>query len=305
MRILVSGASGMVGRAAVGAMRGEGHRVNRLARPGTKREPGDAGWDPLTGALDGGAAEGAEAVVHLAGASIAEGRWNEGRKARIRESRGEATRRLVASLGKLKKPPLVFISASAVGYYGSRGDEMLTEASAPGSDFLAEVSWEWEEAARGAEGYGARVAMLRFGMILAREGGGLPRMAIPFRFGAGGKLGSGKQWMSWVALEDAAGMILYALGEEKLRGAANAVAPEPVRNEEFTRTLGKVLRRPALFPAPGFALRLALGEMAEALLLASQRAMPARLSELGYRYRQADLEQALRKSVGSREETGA
>jgi uncharacterized protein (TIGR01777 family) len=297
MRILVSGASGLVGRAAVKELHARSHRVCRLARPGGLRDAGDVAWDPAAGTLDASSAEGVDAVLHLAGASIGEGRWNPARKKLIRDSRVDATSKLVASMAKLKRPPLVIVSASAVGYYGNRGDEILTEASASGGDFLASVCKDWEAAVRGAESFGARVVMLRFGMILAREGGGLPRMAMPFRFGAGGRLGSGRQWMSWVSLEDAAAMILFALGEQKLHGPVNGVAPSPVTNMEFTRTLGAVLHRPALFPVPSFALRLALGEMADALLLASLRVVPKQLTDVGYEFRHPELSAALRANL--------
>jgi uncharacterized protein len=297
MRILVSGASGLVGRAAVKELHARGHRVCRLARPGGFRDAGDVAWDPCAGTLDASSAEGADAVLHLAGASIGAGRWNPARKKLIRDSRVDASIKLVASMAKLKRPPLMMVSASAVGYYGNRGDEILTEASASGSDFLARVCKDWEAAVRGAESFGARVVMLRFGMILAREGGGLPQMAMPVRFGAGGRLGSGRQWMSWVSLEDAAAMILFALGEQKVRGPANGVAPNPVTNMEFTRSLGAVLHRPALFPVPSFALRLALGEMADALLLASQRVVPKQLTDVGYEFRQPELSVALRANL--------
>ena len=294
MRILVSGASGLVGRATAKELLTQGHRVSRLVRPGALRGAGDIAWDPSAGTLDAASAEGADAVVHLAGASIGEGRWNPARKKLLRDSRVAATNKLVASLAKLKRPPLVIVSASAVGYYGNRGDEILTEASAPGSDFLATLCKDWETEVHGAESFGARVVMLRCGMILAREGGGLPRMAMPFRFGAGGRLGSGKQWTSWVSLEDVTAIILFALGEERMRGPANGVAPDPVTNMEFTLTLGAVLHRPVLFPVPNIALRLALGEMADALLLASQRVMPKQLKDLGYEFRQPEFCNALR-----------
>jgi uncharacterized protein len=297
MRIMVSGASGLVGRAAVKELHTQGHLVSRLARPGALPAAGDVAWNPSAGTLDAASAEGMDAVVHLAGASIGEGRWNPARKKLLRDSRVDATSKLVASLARLKRPPLVIVSTSAVGYYGNRGDEILTEASTPGSDFLASVCEDWEAAVRGAEYFSARVVMLRFGMILAREGGGLPRMALPFRFGAGGRLGSGKQWTSWVSLKDAVGMILFALEEGNLRGPANGVSPNPVTNMEFTRVLGTVLHRPALFPVPGFALRVALGEMADALLLASQRVVPNQLTNLGYEFRQPELSMALRTNL--------
>jgi uncharacterized protein (TIGR01777 family) len=294
MKILISGASGMVGSTLAAALRAEGHAVGRLARPGSAVSKDDVRWDPKGGGLDVAAAEGAEAIVHLAGASIAGARWSTARKQLLRRSRVDATKNLIAGLARMSLPPRIFVCASAVGYYGDRGDEKLTEHSAPGSDFLAELSRDWEAAAREAETLGARTAILRFGIILSKSGGALPRMLSPFRLGAGGRLGSGRQWMSWLTLSDAIGIIRFALTEEKMKGPANAVSPHPASNAEFTRVLGHVLRRPTLFPAPAFALRLALGEMAGALLLGSQRVLPERLTALGYQFSYSELEPALR-----------
>ncbi len=302
MKILVSGSSGLVGRAISEALQREGHAVYRLVRPTSAaraKEPsagafaGDVRWDPVSGEFDSAAADGADAVVHLAGASIAAGRWNEERKRILRTSRVDATRHLVGALAKLGRPPAVFVSASAVGYYGDRGDEELSEASAPGNDFLAALSRDWEAEARRAEQFSARATMLRFGVVLNRHGGALPRMLLPFRLGLGGRLGSGRQWMSWLTLSEAVAVIRLALADARVRGPVNAVAPLPARNSEFTRVLAKSLRRPAIFPAPGFALRLAMGEMADALLLCSQRALPRKLQELGYPFQEPELESAL------------
>ena len=271
----------------------------RLVRPDSGR--GDAAragkqtvlWDPVGGHFDATGAEGADALVHLAGASIADGRWNEARKNLLRTSRIEATRHLIGALSKLKQPPRVVVASSASGYYGDRGDETLTETSAPGNDFLSALCREWEaESARGTE-FGARVVMLRFGIILAAHGGALPRMALPFKLGAGGRLGSGRQWISWLTLPEAVAIIRFALSTSGLTGATNAVVPNPVQNADFTRILAKTLHRPALFPAPAFALRLALGEMANALLLVSQRLKPSRLEQAGYRFAQPELAAAL------------
>jgi uncharacterized protein (TIGR01777 family) len=243
--------------------------------------------------FDATAAEGADALVHLAGASIADGRWNAARKNLLRTSRVEATRHLMGALSMLKQPPRVIVASSAIGYYGDRGDETLTEASAPGNDFLPELCREWEaENARGSE-FGARVVMLRFGIILATHGGALPQITLPFKLGAGGRLGSGRQWMSWLTLAEAVGIIRFALVNSNLSGPTNAVSPNPVQYEEFTRVLAKTLHRPALFPAPAFALRLALGEMADALLLSSQRIKPFKLEQAGYRFVQPELASAL------------
>ena len=297
MRILVSGSSGLVGTALVQALVQRGHTVSRLVRSGSAARSAAAGlpvrWDPVSGDFDAAAAEGADAVVHLAGASLAEGRWNDARKRVLRSSRVDATRHLVSALAKLSRPPQIFVSASAVGYYGDRGDEELTEESPPGSDFLAELARNWEaEAARAAE-FGARVVMLRFGVILSTQGGALPRMLPPFRLGLGGRLGSGKQWMPWLTLGEVVGCIRYVLGKAETRGAINALAPNPVRNAEFTSILGKVLRRPTVFPVPALALRVLFGELADVVLLAGQRVLPRKLQALGYSFQQPELEAAL------------
>jgi hypothetical protein len=299
MRILVSGSTGFVGTALIEALEKKGEQIARLVRPGSPQKgAGDSraesvAWDPAAEQLDAASADGADALVHLAGASIADGRWNDSRKKLLRTSRVDATRHLFAALAKLRRPPRVIVAASAIGYYGSRGDELLTEASASGTDFLSGVCREWEaEIARGAE-FGARVVTLRFGIILAAHGGALAKMLLPFKLGAGGRLGDGRQWMSWITLPETVRVIQFALETAALSGPVNTVAPHPVRNREFTAILAKTLRRPALFPAPAFALRLALGEMADALLLGSQRVNPSRLQEAGYAFQQPDLAGAL------------
>jgi hypothetical protein len=293
-----------VGSALVKAISGQGHEMARLVRPESKTaaDHGKPGaeldpempvlWDPPSGVLGAGA-DGADAVVHLAGASIAGGRWTAARKRVLRDSRVAATKHLVGALGKLSRPPKIFIAASAIGYYGNRGDEELTEASAPGTDFLAQSARDWETESARASAFGARVAILRFGIVLAKNGGALPQIVFPFRLGVGGRIGSGRQWMSWVTLEDLVGAIRFAIEENRLSGPANVVSPQPVRNAEFAKQLGRVLHRPALFPTPGFVLRLALGEMADSLLLASQRVRPAKLTEWGYRFLHSELTPAL------------
>lgn len=299
MRILVSGSTGFVGTALIEALEGQGHQIARLVRPVSaqksasgSRAPSVA-WDPAAGQFDAASAEGADALVHLAGASIADGRWTDARKQLLRTSRIDATRQLFGALAKLQRPPRVIVAASAIGYYGNRGDELLTEASAPGTDFLSGLCREWErEIARGAE-FGARVVTLRFGIILAQHGGALAKMVMPFKLGAGGRLGDGRQWMSWITLPETLRIIQFALQTASLLGPVNTVAPNPVRNSEFTTILAKTLHRPALFPAPAFALRLALGEMADALLLSSLRVSPSRLQEVGYAFQQPDLASAL------------
>lgn len=297
MKILVAGSSGLVGTALAGALTRDGHTVCRLIRPqsvavSAAKTGFDVAWNPATGEL-GGAGVGADAVVNLAGASIAEGRWSAERKALLRSSRIETTRALVTALAKMNARPRVLVSASAIGFYGDRGDEVLTEESKAGSDFLAGLAQEWEAEALKAEALGIRVVLARIGIILAREGGALPKMMLPFKFGAGGRIGSGRQWMSWVTLEDVIGILRFAIESVAVRGAINIVAPQPVRNAEFTKVLAKAMRRPALFPAPAFALRLALGEMADALLLSSQRVAPRQLEIAGYRFLHLDLPAAL------------
>ena len=303
MRILLSGSTGFLGTALVETLRGQGETIVPLVRPGTAWKDaagvqdkfhGEAiAWDPVAGRFDAAGAEGADALVHLAGASIADGRWNAARKQLLRTSRIDATRQLIGALGKLQRPPRVIVAASAIGYYGDRGEETLTEASAPGTSFLPEICREWEAEAVRAELFGARVVSLRFGIILAAHGGALPRIVLPFKRGVGGRLGNGRQWMSWLMLRETINIIQFALKTSGLAGPVNAVTPNPVRNAEFTKVLAKTLHRPALFPAPAFALRLALGEMADALLLASQNVMPAKLADSGYRFLQPDLVGAL------------
>lgn len=297
MKILVTGSTGFVGTALVRALIGDGHTVCRLVRPRTIVKEGAAegiqvGWNPATGEL-GGAGVGPDAVVNLAGASIAGARWTPARKAELRASRIDTTRALVTALAKMNARPRVLVSASATGFYGDRGDETLTEESQPGSDFLASLAKDWEAEARKAEAIGIRVVLARFGIILARDGGALPRMMLPLKLFVGGKIGSGKQWMSWISLEDVVSILRFALEKNEVRGPLNVISAQPLQNAEFTKILARALHRPALFPAPRFALRLMLGEMADALLLSSQRAVPQRLQKLGYQFQHADLASAL------------
>lgn len=297
MKILVTGSSGLVGTALVSALARAGHTVCRLVRPRSAAGEGPkegfaVAWNPATGEL-GGAGVGADAVVNLAGASIAGGRWTAERKALLGASRIDTTRALVGALAKMNARPSVLVSASAIGIYGDRGDEALAEESKPGTGFLADLAKEWEAEALKAEALGIRVVLARFGIILAREGGALAKMLTPFKLGAGGRLGSGKQWMSWVTLGDVVAVLQFAMENASVRGAINVVSPQPLQNFEFTKILAKAVHRPAFFPAPAFALRLALGEMADALLLSSQRLTPQRLQQLGYRFLRADLSSAL------------
>ena len=326
MKVLITGSSGLVGTALTEALARDGHTVVRLVRSGSgstkangkhakkevaseqKQSPAqdtaakviEVAWNPNTCDLEGEPfgeerekVEGADAVVNLAGASIAGESWTEERKAVLRSSRVHITRELVCTLEKLSARPKTLVSASAVGYYGKRGNEVLTEESKPGEDFLARLAQEWEAEGVKAEALGVRVVRTRFGIILAKHGGALPQMMRPFKFGAGGRIGSGQQWMSWISLADTVGIIRFALANRAISGALNVVAPTPVRNAEFVRELGRAMHRPAILPAPAFALKFVLGEMAEALLLASQRVLPTRLQQLGYKFQHRDLPSAL------------
>jgi uncharacterized protein (TIGR01777 family) len=293
VRILISGASGLVGSATAGALRADGHDIARLVRHGGNHSLGDVRWDPESGAIDTDVIEGTDAVVHLAGAGIGDRRWSEGRKKILLDSRVNSTRTLVDALAQLQRKPRVLVAASAVGYYGDRGDEPLTESSSSGTGFLATLARDWETQSLRAESLGMRVVLLRFGMILDARGGALPRMIRPFKLGLGGRLGSGRQWISWIGLEDVVRVIFSALVDEKLSGPVNVVAPNPVRNVEFTIALARVLHRPAIFPVPAFVLRLALGEMADELLLASQCAVPHKLVAQGHAFRFPELDATL------------
>jgi uncharacterized protein (TIGR01777 family) len=293
MKILVSGASGLVGRAVAQNLSSKGAQVFRLVRKAASDEAQEVRWNPSEGIEDTGKLEALDAVIHLAGEPIAEGRWTEDKKRRIRESRVRGTTILAEALARLERKPEAFLSASAIGYYGSRGTEILTEESAPGDDFLGRVCREWEEATAPAAQAGIRVVEMRFGVILSSKGGALAKMLTPFKLGAGGRLGSGEQYMSWIALDDVVGVIDHLLEKNSLRGAVNTVAPNPVTNREFTKALGTALSRPTLFPVPEFALHLAFGEMADAALLASQRVEPARLKESGYVFKYPELKDAL------------
>jgi uncharacterized protein (TIGR01777 family) len=296
MRIAVTGSRGLVGSALLPFLASAGHSVTRLVRSSPSGD--DVFWDPAEGVRDHSRLEGVDAVVHLAGENIAAGRWTVRRKEEIRRSRVEGTRRLGESLAKLSHRPKVLVSASAIGFYGNRGDEILTEGSRPGSGFLVRVCQEWEAATDSASRAGIRVVCMRFGMILSPAGGALKKMLLPFRLGAGGRLGSGEQYVSWVAIDDTVGAIHHALRTESLQGPVNVVSSNPVTNAEFTRTLARVLSRPAILPVPASAARLVFGELADALLLGSQRVMPSRLQASGYRFQYPELEGGLRHLLG-------
>ena len=293
MKVLISGGSGLVGTALTESLRSEGHTVALLVRPDGVASAGDIRWDPASGFINTNAMEGADAVVNLNGASIGGGRWNAARKKILRSSRIDATRVLADAFTRLKQKPRVFVSASAIGYYGNRGDEVLTESSASGNDFLADTCRDWETEALRAQSSGIRTVVTRFGVILSVKGGALTQMLPPFKLGLGGRLGSGQQWLSWIALEDVVGLLRAAISDEKASGSLNVVAPTPVRNSEFTQVLASVLHRPAIFPAPAFALRLLLGEMADALLLSSQQVHSERVPAATYTFRYENLEPAL------------
>lgn len=294
MKILISGASGLVGVALSRNLSSRGAEIFRLVRSPKDEDERAILWNPSREVEAAGRLEGFDAVVHLAGEPVAEGRWTEDKKWRIRESRVQGTSVLAAALARLERKPKAFLSASAIGFYGSRGEEVLKEESAAGEDFLARVCSDWEEAARAAAGARIRTVLMRFGIILSAQGGALAKMLTPFKLGAGGRLGSGRQYMSWIALDDVVGIIDHLLERDSIEGAVNVVAPNPVTNGEFTQTLGEVLSRPALLPAPAFALRLAFGEMADVALLASQRVEPARLKQSGYLFKYPELKAALR-----------
>ncbi|MDP9408980.1 MAG: TIGR01777 family oxidoreductase [Actinomycetota bacterium] len=294
MNVLISGATGFLGGTLIPELEAGGHRVTRLTR--SPKSADDLGWDPEAGTIDD--LEGTDAVVHLAGESIAEGRWTPGKKRRILESRRKGTRLLSEAIAALSAPPSVMVSASAVGYYGDRGNELLTEESDPGSGFLAEVCRDWEAAAEPAREAGIRVVHPRVGIVLSTKGGALGATLPIFKLGLGGKVGSGRQYWSWVTLDDVVGAFVHALTNESVSGPVNVGSPNPLTNGEYTKVLGRVLNRPTIFPVPAPAARIVLGEVADELLLASQRMQPARLEETGYAFRHPDLEGALRHVLG-------
>jgi hypothetical protein len=294
VKILISGSTGLIGSSLIPHLSRQGHGIVRLVRRPTRHDAAEVHWNPSQGTIDVSGLEGMDAIVHLAGENIGNARWTARKKARILHSRVEGTRLLVNSLTRLAHPPKVLVSASAVGYYGSRGGEVLDEDSPPGSGFLPRVCREWEAATSPAAKKGIRVVNLRMAPVLTNRAGILPRMLTPFRLGLGARLGNGRQYMSWISVDDLIAVFDHVLRIESLRGPLNAASPCPVTNREFTQTLARVLRRTAFLSVPAPAVRLLLGEMADELLLASQRVQPSRLKASGYRFHHPDLESALR-----------
>jgi uncharacterized protein (TIGR01777 family) len=295
-RILVSGVSGPIGAALLPSLRTSGWTVVRLVR-GTAAGGGQVAWDPAV-AIAPEAVSGFDAVIHLAGESIF-GRWSAAKKRKIHDSRVAGTLNLASALARAEEKPRVFVCASAIGYYGNRGDEGLREGSAPGTGFLAEVCREWEEATTPAVQADIRTAHIRTGIVLSPRGGALGAMLLPFKLGLGGRTGDGRQWMSWIDVQDMVGAILHILKNDLLQGPVNMVAPKPVRNAEFTRTLASVLSRPAIFPLPAFAVKAVFGEMGEELLLGSQKVEPGKLISSGYPFRYRELRESLEGLLGS------
>jgi len=295
MKILISGASGLVGKYLTPTLIAKGHEVHKLVRK-TPQSADEIQWDAEKGFSESEQAklENFDAVVHLAGDNVASENWSDEKKRKIKESRTVGTQVLVDALKALKNPPKHFISASAIGFYGNRGDEILTEESAQGTGFLPEVCAAWEDEIKRAEALPARVVFLRIGVVLAKDGGALEKMLTPFKFGVGGTIGSGKQYMSWIALDDLIKMFHFVMENENLRGAFNAVAPNPVSNEEFTKTLGTVLNRPTVLPVPEFAIKMLFGEMGETLLLEGARVVPQKLLDAGFDFDYLNLEAAMR-----------
>ncbi|MBY0358051.1 MAG: TIGR01777 family oxidoreductase [Candidatus Obscuribacterales bacterium] len=294
MKILLSGATGLIGTETASRLLAKGHQVTRLVR--SSATSGDITWHPENGELDCSQLEGFDAVVHLAGENVAQ-RWNDEIKAKIRNSRVQGTRLLAQCLAGLKNPPKVFVCASAIGFYGDRGSETLTENSYAGTGFLSAVCKDWEDATLPASQKGIRTVNLRIGVVLSTKGGALAKMLPPFQLGGGGILGNGKQYMSWITLEDMSDVILFSIENDKLEGPVNAVAPTPVTNAQFTQALGKTLGRPTILPVPSFAVQLLFGQMADELLLGGAKVLPAKLEANGFQFRHGQIEEALRHTL--------
>lgn len=297
MRVLISGSTGLLGSAVVQALEARGDTVLRLVRDSKGGFEEEVHWDLATQFIEKDKLEGIDAVIHLAGEPIAAPRWTDDKKRKIRDSRVVGTQILAHALASLENPPKHFLCASAIGYYGNQGDTVLTESSPPGSGFLASVCKEWENATQPAADAGIRVVHLRLGVVLSADGGALPLMLKPFKMGVGGQVGNGKQYMAWITRDDLVGIVLYILDHQSLAGPVNVVAPDPVTNKEFTKIMGKVLNRPTAIPTPAFAVRMALGEMADEMLLTSARVVPEKLKDAGFAYKHPDLETALRHEI--------
>ncbi len=299
MKVAVTGTSGLIGSSLVSFLSKKDIKVCKILREDPE---GDAiSWKPEGGDWDSAFTDGIDGIVHLAGENIASGKWTKEKKEKIKNSRIEGTKRLCDHILKLPVPPSVFVCASAVGFYGDRGMEFLNESSSRGSGFLPDVCIGWEEAAQTVSVSGIRVVNVRFGVVLSKEGGALAKMLTPFKMGMGGKIGSGKQYMSWVAMDDVTGAIYHALTTDSLKGPVNVTAPNPVTNKEFTNTLGRVLKRLTVMPMPAFAAKLAFGKMANDLLLASTRVAPKKLADSGYKFQYTELESALRHILDTAE----
>jgi uncharacterized protein (TIGR01777 family) len=298
MKILITGASGLIGKALQESFKQKGHQM-LLASRSEAKDDRHIQWSVETGFRDEDLStlEGLDAVVHLAGENVSGLRWTDEKKKAIRDSRVFGTRSMIETFDKLAEKPKVFISGSAIGFYGDRGDEELTESSSAGKTFLAEVCREWESESRRAEDLGIRTVLLRTGIVLSKDGGALATMLTPFKFGVGGVVGDGKQWMSWISLDDVVGIVNFVLENETVRGAVNVVAPNPVSNEEFTKSLGTVLYRPTFLPLPEFAVHMVFGEMGDALLLDSTKVIPKRLTDTGYQFKFTNLREALENAV--------
>ncbi len=294
MKVLITGATGMVGSELGKTLKKRGDTVLELRRNRSSLSSNSAFWNPGTGEIDAAALEGIDAAVHLAGENISEGRWTDEKKKRIVDSRVKGTTLLSETLAGLNDMPRVLISASAIGYYGNRGAELVNEASKPGNDFLADVCAQWEQSTTAAREAGIRVVNIRIGIVLSTKGGALAKILLPFKMGVGGKVGDGDQYMSWIALDDLISAILFIIDTDAIQGPVNMVSPNPVTNAEFTKSLGKALSRPAILPAPAFALRLVFGEMADALLLSGARVDPAKLKASNYAFKYPQLDAALK-----------
>ena len=297
MRIVISGSSGLIGQSLVSSLTSNGHEVVRLVRsPVPAHADSTAIWDPANGALDPAILDGAGAVINLNGRGIADGRWSPEVKTQLRDSRLDSTTTIANAIAAATAPPPLLINASAVGYYGDRGEEVLDESSPPGHGFLADLSRDWESAALAAASDATRVVLLRLAMVIGR-GGALERMLLPFKLGAGGPMGSGRQWWPWIAMDDITGVVRFVLDRPSVDGPLNLASPQEVRCAEFAKILGGVLNRPAFMPLPAFAARLVMGEMADALLLASTRVRPKALQDLGYEFQTPDLATAIRNAI--------